>query len=57
MIFGYARVSVGRGIEECEAVQRRDVNAETLRSIGRSYNVSAQTISGLPPSISRALEG
>ena len=30
-----------------EAVERRDVAGETLRSIGRSYNVSAQTISRL----------
>jgi DNA invertase Pin-like site-specific DNA recombinase len=32
-----------------EAVDRRDVDGETLRSIGRSYNVSAQTISRLAP--------
>jgi DNA invertase Pin-like site-specific DNA recombinase len=30
-----------------EAIKRRDVNEETLRSIGRSYNVSAATISRL----------
>jgi DNA invertase Pin-like site-specific DNA recombinase len=30
-----------------EAIKRRDVEQETLRSIGRSYNVSAATISGL----------
>ena len=30
-----------------EAIQRRDVDGETLRSIGRSYNVSASTISRL----------
>ena len=30
-----------------EAVKRRDVDEETLRSIGRSYNVSAQTIGRL----------
>jgi DNA invertase Pin-like site-specific DNA recombinase len=30
-----------------EAIQRRDVDGETLRSIGRSYNVSAATISRL----------
>ena len=30
-----------------EAIRRRDVDGETLRSIGRSYNVSAQTISRL----------
>jgi DNA invertase Pin-like site-specific DNA recombinase len=30
-----------------EAIKRRDKNGETLRSIGRSYNVSAATISRL----------
>jgi DNA invertase Pin-like site-specific DNA recombinase len=30
-----------------EAIKRRDVDGETLRSIGRSYNVSPQTISRL----------
>jgi DNA invertase Pin-like site-specific DNA recombinase len=30
-----------------EAIKRRDVDEETLRSIGRSYNVSAATISRL----------
>jgi DNA invertase Pin-like site-specific DNA recombinase len=30
-----------------EAIKRRDEDGETLRSIGRSYNVSAQTISRL----------
>jgi DNA invertase Pin-like site-specific DNA recombinase len=30
-----------------EAIRRRDVDGEMLRSIGRSYNVSAQTISRL----------
>jgi DNA invertase Pin-like site-specific DNA recombinase len=30
-----------------EAIKRRDVDNETLRSIGRSYNVSAATISRL----------
>jgi DNA invertase Pin-like site-specific DNA recombinase len=30
-----------------EAIKRRDVEQETLRSIGRSYNVSAATISRL----------
>jgi DNA invertase Pin-like site-specific DNA recombinase len=33
--------------QQREAVQRRDGDGETLRSIGRSYNVSAQTISRL----------
>jgi hypothetical protein len=33
--------------QQREAVRRRDVDGETLRSIGRSYNVSAQTISRL----------
>ena len=33
--------------QQHEAIQRRDVDGETLRSIGRSYNVSAQTISRL----------
>ena len=32
-----------------EAIKRRDVDEETLRSIGRSYNVSAATISRLSP--------
>jgi len=33
--------------QQREAVKRRDEDGETLRSIGRSYNVSAQTISRL----------
>jgi DNA invertase Pin-like site-specific DNA recombinase len=33
--------------QQREAVKRRDDDGETLRSIGRSYNVSAQTISRL----------
>ena len=33
--------------QQREAIRRRDVDGETLRSIGRSYNVSAQTISRL----------
>jgi DNA invertase Pin-like site-specific DNA recombinase len=32
-----------------EAIKRRDKDEETLRSIGRSYNVSAATISRLTP--------
>lgn len=32
-----------------EAIKRRDMDGETLRSIGRSYNVSAATISRLAP--------
>jgi DNA invertase Pin-like site-specific DNA recombinase len=36
--------------QQREAIKRRDVEGETLRSIGRSYNVSAQTISRLAPS-------
>jgi DNA invertase Pin-like site-specific DNA recombinase len=32
--------------QQCEAIRRRDVDGETF-SIGRSYNVSAQTISRL----------
>ncbi len=35
--------------QQREAVKRRDVDNETLRSIGRSYNVSAATISRLQP--------
>jgi len=35
--------------QQREAVARRDKEGETLRSIGRSYNVSAQTIGRLPP--------
>src|SRR5271154_6913874 len=34
--------------QQREAVKRRDVDGETLRSIARSYNVSPQTISRLP---------
>jgi DNA invertase Pin-like site-specific DNA recombinase len=34
---------------KCEAIKRRDRDGETLRSIGRSYNVSAATISRLSP--------
>jgi DNA invertase Pin-like site-specific DNA recombinase len=34
--------------QQREAIRRRDVDGETLRSIGRSYNVSAQTISRVP---------
>ncbi|MGA2045401.1 MAG: hypothetical protein ABSG83_18770 [Roseiarcus sp.] len=30
-----------------EAIKRRDVDGETVRSIGRSYNVSGSTISRL----------
>ena len=30
-----------------EVIKRRDKDGETLRSIARSYNVSAQTISRL----------
>ena len=33
--------------QQREAIQRRDVEGETLRSIARSYNVSAATISRL----------
>jgi DNA invertase Pin-like site-specific DNA recombinase len=33
--------------QQREAIRRRDVDGETLRSIGRSYNVSAQTIGRL----------
>jgi DNA invertase Pin-like site-specific DNA recombinase len=33
--------------QQREAIRRRDVDGETLRSIGRSYNVSPQTISRL----------
>jgi len=35
--------------QKAEAIKRRDTEGETLRSIGRSYNVSAQTISRLRP--------
>ena len=37
--------------QQREAIKRRDVDGETLRSIGRSYNVSAQTISRLTPQV------
>jgi DNA invertase Pin-like site-specific DNA recombinase len=33
--------------QQREAIRRRDVGGETLRSIARSYNVSPQTISRL----------
>ena len=33
--------------QKAEAIKRRDKDGETLRSIARSYNVSAQTISRL----------
>jgi DNA invertase Pin-like site-specific DNA recombinase len=35
--------------QQKEAVKRRDQGDETLAEIGRSYNVSAATISRLPP--------
>ena len=35
--------------QQREAIKRRDVDGETLRSIARSYNVSPQTISRLSP--------
>jgi DNA invertase Pin-like site-specific DNA recombinase len=35
--------------QQREAIKRRDKDGETLRSIGRSYNVSAATISRLTP--------
>jgi DNA invertase Pin-like site-specific DNA recombinase len=35
--------------QQREAIKRRDVDGETLRSIARSYNVSPQTISRLTP--------
>jgi DNA invertase Pin-like site-specific DNA recombinase len=34
--------------EQSEAIRRRDVDGETLRSIARSYNVNPQTIFRLP---------
>jgi hypothetical protein len=33
--------------QQRETIRRSDVDGETLRSIGRSYNVSPQTISRL----------
>ncbi len=39
-------------LDDCqrrEAIRRRDVDGETLRPIGRSYKVSAQTIGRLSP--------
>ena len=33
--------------QKAEAIKRRDTDGETLRSIARSYNVSAQTIGRL----------
>jgi DNA invertase Pin-like site-specific DNA recombinase len=35
--------------QQREAIGQRDMDGETLRSIGRSYNVSPQTISRLTP--------
>ena len=35
--------------QKAEAIKRRDKDRETLRSIGRSYNVSAATIGRLEP--------
>ena len=35
--------------QKAEAIKRRDNEGETLRSIARSYNVSAQTIGRLEP--------
>jgi DNA invertase Pin-like site-specific DNA recombinase len=35
--------------QQRQAIRRRDVDGKTLRSIGRSYNVSPQTISRLTP--------
>lgn len=35
--------------QKAEAIKRRDLDGETLRSIGRSYNVNAQTIGRLSP--------
>jgi hypothetical protein len=35
--------------QQQEAIKRRDHEGETLRSIGRSYNVSAATIARLAP--------
>jgi len=40
--------------QQREASRRRDIDRETLRSIGRSYNVSAQTIARLEAQIGRA---
>ena len=37
------------GHRQREAIKRRDKDGETLRSIGRSYNFSAATISRLSP--------
>ena len=35
--------------QQREAIRRRDKDGETLRSIARTYNVSAATISRLSP--------
>jgi hypothetical protein len=59
MMYGCARV-VANGVrlgrkpalthhQQLEAIKRRDHEDETLRSIGRSYNVSAATIARLAP--------
>jgi hypothetical protein len=37
--------------QQREATKRRDRDGETLRSIGRSYNVSAATIARLIPNL------
>src|ERR1700740_2336646 len=41
--------------QQREAIKRRDMDGETLRSIARSYNVSPQTISRLTGSIEAPL--
>jgi hypothetical protein len=46
----WARRNAGQAAaqdQQREAIRRRDVDGETLRSIARSYNVSPQTISRL----------
>src|SRR5947209_4969463 len=43
----FARKSKLTPHQQREAIRRRDVDGETQRSIGRSYNVSPQTISRL----------
>ena len=43
--------------QQREAIRRRDRGRELLADIGRSYNVSAATISRLPLEGTRAADG
>ena len=47
-VWNFAPVLRDQGVSY-EAIKRRDVDEETLRSIARSHNVSPQTIGRLVP--------